>query len=391
MKRSHQVVLFAATLLVAVTGGIIIAADENDTSTDKVVAATRPTLTVAVVSPQFTVLPRTLSASGNISAWQEASIGNETNGLKLERVLANIGDIVKQGQLLASFNADTVLADLQQSRAAEAEAEALLIEASADVRRTTELQSGGALSAQQVQKYITAEKAALARLQSARAMVNIQQLRLKHTQVLSPDDGIISARTATVGAVMPAGQELFRLIRNNRLEWRAEVAAADLIKLEAGQRVHITPFGGDTITGSLRVVAPVVDTQSRNGLAYVDLPSGNNIHAGNYAQGWFELGETTVLTLPQSAIQIRDGFSYVLQVSADNTVIQTKVSTGQRTAELVEIINGITVTDQVVLTGGAFLAAGDTVRIVAENASTSSLPEPNRTSQAFANSPDTAM
>ena len=266
--------------------------------------------------------------------------------------------------MLASFNADTVKAELAQSLAAEAEAEALLAAASADAKRTTELQASGALSAQLIQQYITAEKAARARLQSARALVHIQQLRLKHTKVYSPDDGIISARAATVGAVMPAGQELFRLIRGSRLEWRAEVAAADLAKLEPGQRVNITPLGGGAITGTLRMVAPVVDSQSRNGMVYVDLPSDSNTHAGSFARGWFELGETTALTLPQSAVQIRDGFNYVLQVGTDANVMQTKVSTGQRTAELVEITSGITPADQVVATGGAFLGDGDLVQVV---------------------------
>lgn len=364
MKRSHQVVLLGTALIVAITASIIIAADHADTPANKATTTSGPTLTVSVVSPQLALLPAILSASGNISAWQEASIGNETNGLKLEQVLVNVGDSVKHGQLLARFNADTVQADLAHTLAAEAEAEALLAEASADVKRTAELQASGALSAQQIQQYITAEKAARARLQSARALVHIQQLRVEHTQVYSPDDGIISARAATVGAVMPAGQELFRLIRGSRLEWRAEVAAADLAKLEPGQHVHITPLGGGSIIGTVRIVAPVVDIQSRNGTVYVDLPSGSNTKAGSFARGWFELGTSKVLTLPQSAIQLRDGFSYVMRAGPDGRVRQTKVSTGRRTADLVEITNGITPADQVVATGGAFLGDGDLVKVV---------------------------
>ena len=391
MKRSHQVVLLGIALIVAITVSIIIAADHTEAPADKTAATSRPTLTVSVVSPQLALLPNTLSASGNISAWQEASIGNETNGLKLEQVLVNVGDRVTHGQLLASFNADTVKAELAQSLAAEAEAEALLAAASADAKRTTELQASGALSAQLIQQYITAEKAARARLQSARALVHIQQLRLKHTKVYSPDDGIISARAATVGAVMPAGQELFRLIRGSRLEWRAEVAAADLAKLEPGQRVNITPLGGGTITGTLRMVAPVVDSQSRNGMVYVDLPSDSNTHAGSFAHGWFELGETTALTLPQSAVQIRDGFNYVLQVGTDANVMQTKVSTGRRIADLVEITSGITTADKVVLTGGAFLSAGDTVRIVPAEPDVANIAKPNQPLAVFARSSDNPM
>ena len=66
----------------------------------------------------------------------------------------------------------------------------------------------------------------------------LQQLRLRQTRVLAPDNGVISARSATVGAVLPAGQELFRLIRQGRLEWRAEVAAADLARLKPRSEEH---------------------------------------------------------------------------------------------------------------------------------------------------------
>ncbi|MGP9799919.1 efflux RND transporter periplasmic adaptor subunit [Rheinheimera sp. NSM] len=365
MKRSHQVVFIAAALVVAVTTAIIVAADSTDAVADNTaVAAAKPTLSVTLTRPQRVVLPLTLSASGNICAWQEASIGNETNGLKLDQVLVNVGDIVKRGQLLASFAADTVLSELAQSQAAVAEAEALLAEATDDVKRAAELQASGALSAQQIQQYSTAEKTALARLQSAQASLHSQQLRLEQTRVLAPDNGIISARDATVGAVLPPGQQLFRLIRGGRLEWRAEVSAADLAKLQPGQVVYVTPVGGEAITGSLRMVAPVVDTQSRNALVYVDLPLHHSLRAGSFARGRFELGTAEVLTLPQTAVLLRDGFSYVMQVGEDARVRQTKVSTGRRTADLVEISGGITAADQVVVTGGAFLGDGDLVRIV---------------------------
>ncbi|MDP2714702.1 efflux RND transporter periplasmic adaptor subunit [Rheinheimera sp.] len=365
MKRSHQVVLLATVFVVAVTAAIIVAADSTDAAADNTaVAAAKPTLTVSLTKPQRVILPLTLSASGNISAWQEASIGNETNDLRLDQVLVNVGDIVRRGQLLASFAADSVRSELAQSQAAVAEAEALLAEATDDVKRAAELQASGALSTRQIQQYSTAEKTALARLQSAQASLHSQQLRLEQTRVLAPDNGIISARDATVGAVLPPGQQLFRLIRGGRLEWRAEVSAQDLPKLQPGQVVYVTPVGGETITGSLRMVAPVVDTQSRNALVYVDLPLDQNLRAGSFARGRFELGTTEVLTLPQSAVLLRDGFSYVMQVGEDARVTQTKVSTGRRTADLVEISSGVTAADQVVVTGGAFLGDGDLVRIV---------------------------
>lgn len=374
MKRSHQVVLTAAIFVVAVTGAIVAIKSANNSKDDATTALPSPVLTVSVTTPKISVLPVTLSANGDISAWQEAIIGNETDGLRLAEVAVNVGDKVQRGELLATFSADTVKAELAQSDAAVAEAQALLAEAREDVKRATELQTKGALTAQQVQQYSTVEKTARARLKSAQAYLDAQQLRLKQTQVLAPDSGIISSRTATVGAVLPRGEELFRLIRGNRLEWRAEVSVRDLNKLHPGLKVQVTPAGGEPITAKVRTVAPLVNTQTRSGLVYVDLPSDNTARAGSFAHGQFELGTTEALTLPQSAVQMRDGFSYVMRIDEKERVWQTKVITGQRSADLVEIISGITAMDRVVINGSAFLGDGDLVRIAPNPSSTGVTP-----------------
>lgn len=304
-----------------------------------------------------------VSANGNIMAWQETSIGTEANSLRLTEVKVNVGDKVRRGQSLATFAADTVEAELAQSRAAVAEADVALAESAANAERARVLKESGALSAQQIQQYVNAERTAQARLDAARAVERTQQLRLIQTRIAAPDDGVISARAATVGAVVPTGQELFRLIRGGRLEWRAEVAAADLVKLKPGQKVRITPTGGDAIEGRLRMLAPVINIQTRNGLAYVDLKSGDTARAGMFARGEFEIGVSEVMTLPQSAVQLRDGFTYVMRVGPDSRVIQTKVMPGRRSGNRVEIVGGLDNDERVVESGAAFLGDGDLVRV----------------------------
>jgi len=211
---------------------------------------------------------------------------------------------------------------------------------------------------------VTAERMARARLEATQAAERTQQLRLAQTQVLAPDDGVISGRTATVGAVLPPGQELFRLIRRGRLEWRAEVAASDLAKMKPGQIAHVTPVGGETIRGTLRMVSPTVDTQTRNGLVYVDLPPGTSARAGMFARGEFETRKISIMTLPQRAVLLRDGFSYVLRIGTDSTVIQTKVTVGRRVGDRIEITGGIEAWTRVVASGAVFLGDGDLVRLV---------------------------
>ena len=335
------------------------AADDN-----KKPAAPKAALTVNVIQPQAASMAMKISANGNIAAWQEASVGTEANGLRLAEVLVNVGDVVKRGQVLATFAPDTVQADLAQTRAAVAEAEATQAEAAANAQRARELQTTGALSAQQIAQYLTAERTAQARLESQRALAKMQQLRLQQTKVLAPDSGVISARAATVGAVLPAGQELFRLIRKGRLEWRAEVSSAELAALKPGMAVSVAPAGGAAVKGTVRMLAPTVDAQTRNALVFVDLPEPGAARAGMFARGDFEVGSGQALTLPQSAVQLRDGFSYVLRVGPDSKVTQVKVAVGRRSGERIEIRSGLDASARVVASGGGFLTDGDTVRVV---------------------------
>ena len=362
LPQTRIVTALAICLLIGLLAPGVRAADDKAAS-----AATKAALTVNVTRTQPTTLPVRITANGNIAAWQEASVGTEANGLRLAEVRVNVGDVVKRGQVLATFAPDTLRSDVAQIRAAVAEAEATLAEASANAQRARGLQATGALSDAAINQYFTAERTAKARLDAQRAAAQTQQLRLRQTQVLAPDFGVISARSATVGAVLPAGQELFRMIRQGRLEWRAEVAANDMAVLKPGMNALVTAGTGPALKGTVRRVAPTVDAATRNGIVYVDLPppaASSAARAGMFARGEFEVGSGSGQTLPQSAVLLRDGFSYVLRVGADSKVAQVKVGTGRRVGDRIEITSGLPADARVVAAGGGFLADGDTVRVV---------------------------
>lgn len=330
-------------------------------------AAGKPALTVTVVTPQVSEWPRTLAANGNVAAWQEAVISAEISNLLLTDVRVNVGDEVKKGQVLALISRDTVAAALAESKAAVAEAEAVLAEARANAERANRLQAAGFISGQQTVQYLTAEKAALARLDAAQARLRADQLRLAQTTVRAPDGGVISARSATVGAMAQPGQELFRLIRGGRLEWRAEVTEADLDALRPGMAATLTAPNGARVEGRVRMVAPTVDPQTLNALVYVDLPAaaaGSALRAGTFARGEFDLGRAPAMNLPQSAVLVRDGFAYVFRLQAGDRVAQTRVAVGQRLGDRIEILGGIDGRTRVVESGAGFLADGDLVRVV---------------------------
>lgn len=326
--------------------------------------AIKPALTITTTQPSTASLAIKLAANGNVAAWQEASVGAEASGLRLTQVLVNVGDVVKKGQLLATFAGDAVQADVAQAKAALMEAEANAADAKANAERARTLQNTGALSTQQINQYLTAEKTAAARVQAAQATLNAQAVRTQNTQVRAPDNGVISSRSATVGAVVGAGAELFRMIRGGRLEWRAEVTSAELGRVKPGTTATVIAADGSSVQGKVRMVAPTVDPQTRAALVYVDLPANPSIKAGMFAKGEFVLGSATVLTLPQQALVLRDGFTYAMRVEANNKVSQVKLQTGRRVGDLVEITQGAKTSERYVASGAAFLADGDSVKVL---------------------------
>jgi RND family efflux transporter MFP subunit len=345
---------------------------ERASAKDEKPAAPTPALTVTTGLPATASLPVGLTANGSVAAWQEAVIGSESNGLRLSEVRVNVGDVVKKGETLAVFASETVRADVEQARAVLQEAQANASAAKADADRARNLRSSGALSEQQVTQYLTAERTAQARVASARATLEQQQLRLRYATVVAPDSGIISARSATVGAVIGPGTEMFRMIRQGRLEWRAEVTSNDLGRIKPGMRAQVRAASGVEISGKVRTVAPTVDPQTRLALVYVDLPPSLStnapLKAGMFASGRFEFGATNALTVPQQAVAVRDGFSYVFRLNRDNRVSQLKVSTGRRLGERVEILGGLAADTPIVISGAGFLNDGDLVRNVPASA-----------------------
>ncbi len=327
-------------------------------------AAARPALTVRLTTSQKLDWPLVLPANGNVVAWQEAVIGPEIANYRITEVRVQVGDSVKKGQVLARIASDTVASELAEAQASVAELAASAAEAKANAERARELKEKGFYSSQLNTQYQTAEHTALARLAAAKARQQAAVLKMDKTGVLAPDDGVISARSATVGSLTQPGQELFRLIRGGRLEWRAEVPSADLGRVQPGVVATLTAPSGETVKGTVRAVAPSVDPQTRNGLVYVDLPPSSAVRAGMFARGEFQLTQSPALTLPQSALVLREGFAYVFRLEGEDRVAQTKVELGRRVGERVEIVAGLDAAARVVESGAGFLADGDAVKVV---------------------------
>jgi len=314
-------------------------------------AQTHPALTVTLTTPKLDDVADVLKASGNISAWQEAVISTEIGGLRLVKLLADVGDSVKKGQLLARYTRKVVAAEYAQAKANARHAVD-------ELERALKLIGKGGVSKAQLQ-------AAKSRRDVTRAQLTIAAERLAQTEIRAPDDGMISARRATLGAVSGVGQELFRLIRQNRLEWRAELTAAEAARVRPGMKATVRAEGVEqAIVSTVRSVAPSANTRTRNIIVYADLPATPNLRAGAFANGEFNLGRERLLTLPQRALLLRDGFSFVFIADGTNHVSLRKIKTGQRFGRQVVVVSGLSAEERVVLEGAGFLNEGDLVRVV---------------------------
>jgi RND family efflux transporter MFP subunit len=326
-------------------------------------AAGKPALTVVTATLKPAQWMQTLSASGSVVAWQEAVIGAEVTGVRIAEVRVNVGDRVSKGQLLAVLANDTMRANEAESQAALMESEALLAEASANVVRTRKLAKAGFVSAQQEEQAVTAENTARARREVQRARQQNSAQRLAQQHITAPDAGVISARQATAGTLTQPGAELFRLIRQGRLEWHADLTADELGLIHKGMKVELMSAQGKVVHGVVSAIGPAINPQTRYGQARVELPNDAELIAGMFARGRFQLGAQSASVLPQSAVVLKDGAAYVFVVDAKSRVSERKVGVGRRHGEQIQITAGLEEGVAVVESGGAFLVDGDLVRL----------------------------
>ncbi|MBM4220753.1 MAG: efflux RND transporter periplasmic adaptor subunit [Gammaproteobacteria bacterium] len=334
-------------------------------------------LVVTTVAPASRELDRSIAVSGSVSAWQEMSLGVELTGTRATEVLVEVGDRVRAGQALLRLDSRTLDVQFRQAEAGVTQAQAALELAKANAARGESLVDQGLISSSDRDKLRADLRSAEAQLVTAQADRDAARLRLGFATLSAPDDGIISMRSIQPGQVVSAGSELLRLIRRGRLEWRADLAEAELIRVKPGAVVELTGPEGSLVKGQVRAVSPAVDPATRTGLLYADLPEPGSLRAGMFAEGRILLGKASASVVPRESVVFRDGFAYLFVVkalqgaetgSALRRVEQRRVAVGIRQGDVTEILSGLEPAERVVLRGAGFLGNGDVVREVGAGA-----------------------
>ena len=320
--------------------------------------------TVTTVKAQQQNWPHTIFVSGPVAAWEEMQLGVEINGVRVTQLNVDVGQQVKKGQTLLTLDHRTLDSTLRQAQAGLSEAEARLSLARANLARAEQLVSAKYISASQVDELRAARTQAEAGVNTARANRDAAQLQRDFAELRAPADGIISKRLVQPGQVVGAGVELLRLIRDGRLEWRAELPEAELARVKVGDIVGIRTTEGALVEGRIRAVSPGVDATTRTGTIYADLPEPGSLKQGTYVEGRIKTGEVQAITVPAQSIVQRDGHSFVFTVNEKNIAQRIRIETGETLNRNTAVREGLKAGTAVVLDGAGFLSDGDHVRIV---------------------------
>ena len=319
---------------------------------------------VSVISPGQSMVARTITATGSLAARVDMPVGVVGEGGMVSQVLVQPGDWVRAGQTLAIIER-SVQVEQGRSLAAQVEvarADAKLAQAQLD--RAKALVSRGFISAADIDQRTATRDAAQARVDVAAAQLAEQRARTGRLNISAPAAGLVLTRSVEPGQIVQAGSAvLFRMAKGGEMEMRAQLAEGDLTVLRTGNSATVTPIGDSRqFAGRVWQVSPIVDPQSRQGVARIALPYNEALRPGGFASATITSGSGNAPLVPESAVQSDPKGNYVYVVNGENHVERRDVTVGQVSDKGVAITSGITGAEKIVTSAAAFLTPGQKVK-----------------------------
>nr|WP_228275270.1 efflux RND transporter periplasmic adaptor subunit [Sphingosinithalassobacter tenebrarum] len=321
-----------------------------------------PTVTVAVPGRQ--AIQRVVSGTGSLAARREMPVGVVGEGGMVTRVLVEPGDWVRAGQVLAridrSVQSQTVESLQAQVRVARADAEI----AQSELDRAKQLVDRGFVSQADVERKTATRDSAVARVRVAEAQLAEARARNNRLDIRAPEAGLILTRNVEPGQVVsPGSGTLFRIAKGGQMELRAQLPEDDLQQLHAGVPAQVSPVGTDQVfEGEVWQVSPVIDPQTRQGIARISLSYDPALRPGGFASARIVAGSNEAPMLPQSAIQSDANGNYVYILNDQDEAVRRPIRAGEVSDEGVAIVDGLNGNERVVLSAGAFLNEGQKVK-----------------------------
>ncbi len=370
-KRSRLIMIVALLLIAAVAGAAYyfftrepaVPAGSTAPGAKAAGKSAEESPRVTVVVPGRQTVENIVTATGTLAARRDMPVGAVGEGGLVQRVLVEPGNWVRQGQVLVVIDRQVQVQQNNQLAAQIAAAQADASLAQAEYERSAALIARGFISKADVQRKAAARDAARARVRVAEAQLAENRARVGRLDVRAPASGLVLTRAVEPGQVVGAGGGvLFRIAQGGEMELRAQLSEADLARMAVGYRATVTPVGTTAaFGGQIWQLSPVIDPQSRQGTVRIALPYNEALRPGGFASTKIVSGSIEAPMLPESAVQSDGDGNYVYIVGAGNKAERRAVKVGTVTDVGVSILEGLSGTEQVVLSAGGFLNPGEVV------------------------------
>jgi HlyD family secretion protein len=362
-RRRRWIIVAVVVLVLAIAAFFFISGHKKAAPASAAANADDQIPTVSVMMPGRSTVAHTISATGSLAARREMPVGVAGEGGKITRVLVDPGDWVKQGQVLAtvdrSVQTETAASLAAQVRVAQSDARL----AQANLDRAQKLVSDGFISKADIDQLSATRDSAVAKVHVAQAQLAQAQAQNAQLDIRAPAAGLVLTRSAEPGQIVsPGSGTLFRMAKDGEMELDAQLNESDLAHVSVGVPATVTPVGTDeTYQGQVWQVEPVIDPQTRQGVAKIAVPYHADLRPGGFAQATIHAGAAQAPLLPQSAVLSDEQGNYVYIIDKDNKAVRRAVTTGVVSDEGVAITSGLDGSEHVVVSAGAFLNPGQKV------------------------------
>jgi len=335
---------------------------------EKAAAEPGPRIPVPVLPVTVGDLPSVYEATGTVRARASASLSSKLIG-SVREVRVQIGDRVKEGQILIVLDSADLEAALRRAEAAreeirttfpEADSGVAAAKASLDLAQVTfnrmqELYSKRSISNQEFDEASARLKAAQAASEIARAKrtqldarlaqaeqeVRMAQVNRGYAQIEAPYAGLVTAKPAEPGIMATPGAPLMTIEREGAYRVEAAVEESRLGAIRTGQAVSIRFDGaGQGVTGKVSEIVPEVDAASRTGVVKIDLPASPGLKSGVFARALFGMGTRRAIMIPAAAATEHGQILSVL-VAENGTARTRLVTLGEKMGDRVEVLSGL--------------------------------------------------
>ena len=329
-------------------------------------APAAPAPAVTVVVPGISVVADEVTSTGSIAARRDSAVGVNGEGGMVTAVLVDAGQSVAKGQILARIDSSVQSQQVASMAAGIRSAKADAALAQSNLDRAAKLVDKGFISKADIDLKTATRDGMNAKVKVAEAQFGEMNARMARLSVRAPAAGLVLSRSVETGQIVGAGSNnLFRIAEGGVLEMRALVAEQDMARLKVGFPATVRPVGSTTdYHGRIWLIDPVIDSNSRQGIARIALAYAPGLRVGAFANATIAAGSATRPVLPQSAVMVDDAGSFVYVVGSGGAIARRSVKVGSVSEQGMSIVGGLTGTEKIVLSAGAFLTPGEKVKPV---------------------------